>query len=171
MPGAAPTPAELALDRWLLALRGRGLLPPLQAALAPGFVVQRFGWDAQRGVLAERFEELPPLAAWCARSPAEVEFLLDGPVTPTDPGFQARYEVRLGDFHNGGTWRFDLAPDGRIAWLLHQPDDLPEAWRQGVPPGLQLPGFMPEQLERARREAIAQAEALRQGAHDHDRKR
>ncbi|MCK6508017.1 hypothetical protein L6R53_32405 [Myxococcota bacterium] len=134
-------PAQDALDRWLRALHGFGDLALVQAAVAAQGQVDRFGWDASRGLVVERFQGPAQVAAWCARTPRNVTFaVVDGP-RPEDgaPGdWQARYEVRIGDYRNQGTWRFRLDAEGRILHLEHQPDDLPLDWRDGLPAGKSL---------------------------------
>lgn len=179
MAGGSTTDVTRALERWLAALQGFGALGVAQQALADDAVVERLGWDSGRGLVRERFEGHAAIAAWCGRSPREVEFGLAGPPEPVPAEgparWRVRYTVRLGDFESGGTWQLALAADGRIAALSHQPDDLPAAWRDGIPEGKVLPGFMPEDFERARAQALAEAERLRRAGlppqalqHDHD---
>lgn len=171
---AAPTPVEQALERWLSALQGLGAVEPVAAAFEPQGFVLRYGWDEGRGLVRERFEGHAAIAAWVARTPREVEFALAGATSPAAQGWRVRYRIRLGDFENGGLWQLRLGAEGRIAELHHQPDDLPLQWQEGIPEGLQLPGFTATDFERARQSAIEAAEAHRRalaegrGPHDHD---
>ncbi|NOY27611.1 MAG: hypothetical protein GXP62_17235 [Oligoflexia bacterium] len=115
----------------------------MQAAFAPDARVERHGWDASRGHVMESFTGHTQIAAWCARSPRNVQFDLCS--TPVRQGetIAARYSVRVGDYENHGMWRAKLAEDGRLSWL-HQPDDLPDEWRDGVPAGKSLGPPSPE---------------------------
>ncbi len=169
-----PAAATLALERWLDALRGFGASEPVVAAMADDAEVLRFGWDDRRGVLGERFRGHDEIAAWCGRSPREVRFdLAEPPVPGPDDTWIARYRISLGDFRNHGNWQLRLADDGRIARLEHQPEDLPQEWRDGVPEGMRLPGM---ETTRAELEAAAQAyaadperhRAIATGEHGHD---
>lgn len=127
-----------ALHRWLEALHGFGAEEPVRAALAPDGQVLRHGWDERRGRVLETFTGPAEVAGWCGRSPRTVRFaVVEGP-TPDGQEQLARYRVSIGDYENGGTWRFHLAPDGRLQRLEHQPDDLPAQWREGIPPGKSL---------------------------------
>jgi hypothetical protein len=138
--------AQDALDRWLAALHGFGDLERVRAAVAGEVQVERFGWDHARGLVVERFQGPAQVAAWCARTPRNVAFaVVDGPLPeeggpPEGPDgvWRARYEVRIGDYRNQGVWRFRLDGQGRMTHLEHQPDDLPLAWREGLPPGMGL---------------------------------
>lgn len=158
---SSEAPVHEALERWLAALHGLGALSPVQAAFRPDAVVLRYGWDEGRGLQRERFEGHEAIAAWCARTPREVRFELDGAPAPCPAGWAVRYAVLLGDYRNGGRWELALDAGGRITHLAHQPDDLPAEWRDGIPAGKQLPALSPDELERAREQAL-EAAARRQ---------
>lgn len=130
-----------ALDRWLQALHGFGDLALVQAAVAEQGQVERFGWDSSRGLRVERFQGPEQVAAWCARTPTNVRFVIASAPRPDEDAagwWLARYEVQIGDYRNQGTWRFALDEAGRLLHLEHQPDDLPLQWREGLPPGKTL---------------------------------
>ncbi|MCB9779079.1 MAG: hypothetical protein H6742_10990 [Alphaproteobacteria bacterium] len=129
--------ATAALERWVAALHARGHGSRTAAAVALDARIDRFGWDGSRGTRVEVIEGLGPIVAWCARTPGNVRFAV-GPPRAADGHWQARYTVTVGDFVNHGDWSFTLAPDGRIQWLAHRPDDLPDDWRDGVPDGKSL---------------------------------
>ena len=56
-----------------------------------------------------------------------MQFARDGAVDVSGDGVGlCRYTLTVDDFVNGGEWRFRLADDGRIVWLAHRPDSLPD---------------------------------------------
>jgi hypothetical protein len=118
------TEGERALERWLHAVNGRGQLVLTEAAVAEGVRVERLGFGSQRGVLVELFEGPQAVNAWLARTREVVHFELAAIACD-----EARYLVRVEgeSWLGGGTWRWQLAADGRLAWLQHQPDDLSSA--------------------------------------------
>ncbi|RME25294.1 MAG: hypothetical protein D6798_09305 [Deltaproteobacteria bacterium] len=168
-----------ALDRWVLALHAFGRVEEVAAAMADDAVVIRHGWDDGHGVERERFVGHDAIAEWCARSPREARFDLAGDPAPGADGWRVRYRLTFGDYENFGTWELALAADGRIRRLVHQPDDLPAEWRNGIPEGKRLPD-----MAETRRARLALAEKLRKeveagrrgpgcsvpgvAAHDHD---
>lgn len=129
---------QVAFDRWLLALSTFGDPEAVRAITREDSRVERHGWDSARGRTLETFTGPQEIAAWCARSPRNARFSLASPPEPQGDELVARYTVRIGDYENHGTWRARLHADGRIARLVHQPDDLPDEWREGVPEGKSL---------------------------------
>jgi hypothetical protein len=78
-------------------------------------------------VIAETFAGAAEVARWLQRTPAATAFALAGDPWPDrDPRWGIRYEVRAGEFRNGGVWLARLAGDGRIAALSHHPFALPD---------------------------------------------
>jgi hypothetical protein len=125
------TSATAALDRWVKALNN-GRDPALaELAVAPDAVVERYGYHGQRGELVQRIVGGQAIAAWLALTNPLCCF--SGETTPVwdDAAgvWRARYRITAEEFTNGGAWQFALAPDGRIAWLRHEPDDLPPEQR------------------------------------------
>lgn len=118
------TEVEHALARWLEAVNGRGQLALTEAAVTADVRVERLGFGAQRGELTETFDGPIAVNAWLARTREVVHFEL---LTLHDS--EARYLVRVDGetWRGGGTWRWQLGADGRLAWLQHQPDDLSAA--------------------------------------------
>lgn len=128
--------AEDTLGRWLDAVRSRGEGGALEFAVAPEVVVERHHWASKE--VAERLEGVEAVRRWLAMSPPRVEWSLERRVWVGEDGvWEAAYGVRVGDFVNTGRWRF-RAQKGQIVWLAHQPEDLPEEWRRGVPEGKKL---------------------------------
>ncbi len=148
--------AREALERWVTALQGFGRPDDVAAALTRDAEVIRHGWAEGRGHERERFVGLDAIGDWCSRSPREVRFHLAGDPTPRGSGWLARYRLTFGDYENFGTWQVTLSDDGRIRTLVHQPDDLPDEWRDGVPEGKRLPD-----MEETRKAQLALAEKLR----------
>lgn len=115
-----------AFDRWLVALNGRGDLRQTKRACADGALVERCGFFGDRGKVVEQLQGIAAINAWLALTREICVFSLDGAVSTGDHGFEARYRIVAGDFVGGGHWmaRFDAA--GKMTWLQHQPDELPE---------------------------------------------
>lgn len=129
--------AAQAAERWLEAVRSRGPGDALARAAAPEVVVERYHWAPP--ALAKRYSGQAEVGAWLAMSPARLVWSLEGPVQPgADGAWEVRYGVAVGDFFNTGLWRFWLDAEGRLLRLEHRPEDLPEAWRRGVPEGKRL---------------------------------
>ena len=104
--------------------------------LAPGVVVRRFGFDAERGTCVEVITGLQGVRDWAARSPEGTFF--DVAEATDERADQARYVMRVKGFIGGGLWRLELDDDGRSAALEHHPDDLDAdrqndaEWREAV---------------------------------------
>lgn len=113
---------QLAIARWLDAVNSRGAAEDVKAALTEDAVVERYGFGERKGELAHTFRGHDEISEWLARAPAGTVFRLAGRVE----GDNVRYALAVDGFHNGGEWRWRLGGDGRIAWLRHDPDDLPE---------------------------------------------
>lgn len=130
-----------AVDQLLVAwCRALSRLAPVEGVLHPEAVVERHGWTVDRRGVLERFVGAPAIASWIARNRGECVFEPDGAAEPTPEGWQVRYRMTWGDFVNGGLWRFRVS-DGAIVELSHFPDDVPEAWQNGVPAGKWVPGM------------------------------
>lgn len=115
----------LALDRWLAALNNRGEPLAVAEALSADAEVLRHGWGADREVVKERIVGHEAISVWLRRSPVHTVFSARPPARSEAGGWAVRYEVRVEDFCNQGSWRFWLDGDGRIRRLEHLPDELP----------------------------------------------
>ncbi len=99
-------------------------------ALAPGVVVERYGFGAAAGEVVEVLEGAGRVVRWAGLTNPITEFELtaleiDAAASP--PQGVGRYAVRVPGFEGGGLFRFDLDDEGRIAHLAHMPDDLDDA--------------------------------------------
>lgn len=119
--------AAAAMQRWLAALNGRGDLALTQAALARGVVIERCGFGGQRGQVVQVIRGQPAANRWLKMTRAVCQFELAGELSGDGEPFSARYRMTALDFVGGGLWQFRLDAGGRIAWLRHQPDELPAA--------------------------------------------
>ncbi|MGM0578812.1 MAG: nuclear transport factor 2 family protein [Myxococcota bacterium] len=121
-----------ALDRWVNALNRPGDPEATAEAVADDVVLERYGTGPWAGQQVERLEGAAAVAGWLARSPEGVRFEVEPPdprAAVEEPGVvEVRYRVILEDFVNHGTWRLRLADDGRIAWLEHVPDEVPDEY-------------------------------------------
>lgn len=125
-----------ALDLWVVALNGRGEKDLVEAAVDENAQVERFGFRERSGRLAETFVGAKSVAEWMTRTPEGTVFGVEGPVSVSEQDGvlvgAARYKLEVKYFTGGGHWSFRLAPDGRIAWLAHEPDDVDDdsdKWR------------------------------------------
>lgn len=127
---------EPLLRRWLSVVASRGADPDLDQLLAEDVWVERYHWSPPG--LAQRIEGREAVRAWLARSPVVVKWSLESAGTLREGGWvDVYYGVRVVDFFNQGLWSLRVQ-DGRIVQVLHQPEQLPEEWRQGVPEGKSL---------------------------------
>lgn len=126
--------SQSAIENWVAALNQRGAEGRARLALAavPGIEVVRFGFGANQGRAVETIHGYEAVAAWFDTTPDIIDFELDGSVTVDESGLaEVGYKVIAGDFENGGTWRFRLHEDGRIATLEHRPKEIEEAVEEG----------------------------------------
>jgi hypothetical protein len=99
----------------------------LAAAVADDVRIARHEAGA-RGTapVAETFTGVAEVARWLGRTPSAIAFALAGDPWPDrDDIWGVQYELRAGEFRNGGVWLARLAQDGRIAALSHHPFALP----------------------------------------------
>lgn len=123
---------EAAAGRFAAMLTARGAEDAVAAALADECVLTHFGNFEERGQVVKRLEGAAAIAAWAGTSPEATTFALASPVTLDADGETGivRYLVTASfGFRNHGEWRLRLAPDGRVAAVSHQPDELPGAHR------------------------------------------
>lgn len=126
--------SQSAIENWVTALNTRGAetRARIEAAAHPDIEVERFGFGVNKGRVVETIRGLDGVFAWFATTPDIIEFELDGTVSVDASEISVvGYKVIAGDFENGGTWRFRLHQDGRIAWLEHQPKEIEEAVEEG----------------------------------------
>ncbi len=125
--------SQSAIENWVTALnaRGAGARTCIEAAAHPDIEVERFGFGVNKGRAVETIRGLEGVAAWFATTPDIIDFELDGSVSVESEFSVVGYKVIAGDFENGGTWRFKLHEDGRIAWLEHRPNEVEEAVEEG----------------------------------------
>lgn len=124
---------DVAVARWVEALNARDDRRVVDGALSPEVVVLRYGTGARSGEVVERLRDLESVAEWLSRTPAGTRFMVEESPVPLDEDptqAEVRYRVFAGDFIGHGTWRLSLDAAGRIAWLEHVPDELPD----GEPP-------------------------------------
>ena len=139
---------ESAIRRWVDALNERGARVFVEAAVHPEVRVERYGFGENLGSLMQVIEGTSGVTEWFGLTPKSIQFEIVGPVMfeslessrsagqegpqGSDDGSisRVRYQVSTVGFANGGTWRFELADDDRIAWLEHRPDDLPGVMHQ-----------------------------------------
>lgn len=128
-PNQALDAATVALQRWVDALNGFGRPDLVAAAVASDIYVARMGFHDTRGEVVEELRGRAEVSAWLARTAKVVRFELSAASVTcgSEPGAcSCRYLVIAPeDFRGGGTWQARLDGGGRIAWLRHQPDDLP----------------------------------------------
>lgn len=126
--------SQSAIENWVAALNLRGAegRARLVEAALPDVEVVRFGFGANKGRIVETIRGHEAVAAWFDTTPDIIDFELDGPVTVDESGLgEVGYKVIAGDFENGGTWRFWVDEDGRIATLEHHPKEIEEAVEEG----------------------------------------
>ncbi len=128
--------SESAIENWIAALneKGRSSRVRVEAAVHPEIRVERFGFGANAGRLVEVIRGTEGVAEWFGITPEVVQFELAGPVEVEGEGSgveKVGYRVVAGEFVGHGTWRFRLHDDGRIVWLEHRPDDIPDAVQEG----------------------------------------
>ncbi len=127
----------VAAARWVDAVNAPQDFARLGEACVPAMVVERMGVFDKKGKLAETFRGIAEVSAWLGRLPDGIEFeLAGGPeVAPkVGPGvWRVRYLYRIAElqFSNGGEWLMRLGDDGRLAWLRHDPDPLPDEMSAG----------------------------------------
>ena len=123
--------ARAAFERLIAAANAKGEPDLVARALEDDVRVERFGFHERKGQLREVFEGAPAVATWFQNGPWNpTTWWLEGEVRAADQGrWTVRYALEVSDFHGGGTWTAALGPSGRIAWLMHDPDDLPDDLR------------------------------------------
>jgi hypothetical protein len=114
-------------QRLVDALNARGEPATAEAAISPGVRLERFGFGPRQGQLVQIIEGIGPVTAWLQLTPDGTSFALaEAPLVDDEGVATVRYRLTHEDFVNGGEWRWKLADDGRITWLQHLPNDLPE---------------------------------------------
>jgi hypothetical protein len=100
----------------------------LGAAVADDIRIERHeAGERATAPLVETFTGAAEVARWLTRTPSVVVFALAGAAWPDgDDTWGVQYEIRAGEFRNGGIWLARLAGDGRIAFLSHHPFALRE---------------------------------------------
>lgn len=124
-----------AIRKWVVALNERGSKPLFEAAVHPDIVVERFGFGSRRGTLVQKMEGGPAVAEWFGITPAGVRFEIAGPVV-LDPDrtpevARTRYRLSIADIVGGGQWSYRIHDDGRVVWLEHAPDEIPDPIEEG----------------------------------------
>ncbi len=101
--------------------------------LAAGVVVERCGFDGERGVCLETFEGATSVCDWASRSPAGSRFTIESMREGS-----AQYTIEVAGFIGGGTWMIRLDDNERLLHITHQPDDLAahrqtdDEWRRAI---------------------------------------
>lgn len=129
-----PADPSVALARWLDAVNSRGEPEAVEAAVIEEVTVARCGWSEGHRGTEESLDGFEDVQEWLWTNPHGCVFSA-GPIAESNGAYEVRYTIRYQDFENHGVWRFTVSHDGRIATLVHQPDDLPDAWKEGIPEG------------------------------------
>lgn len=132
------TDARAAIERLALALRqqGRGEDGGEQEGLfAPDVVIERFGPPAGPEAPAptepaQIITSRDAALSWVRRTPAGVDFALDGDMLPVESvagrfAIRYRYWIVSSGWQNGGWWHFEANAEG-LTWLAHRPDPRPD---------------------------------------------
>lgn len=133
-------PSEEVVDRAAAAfaafLSSRGTAG--RSLISETIVIERFGFDDNRGEVLEELRGIDAAKEWTERSPAGTHF------EAKRAAESVRYEVSVVGFRGGGVWRLSVDEAGRITHVEHRPDDLkvelqddPE-WRDNVQRTLDL---------------------------------
>jgi hypothetical protein len=118
-------PSEI-IALWLAAVQSRGQDARFAGHASATLVVRRYGYGARQGEVVQQLHGWPAIASWLATAPDAYTFSL-GPNQPDLAEIvAARYVVRGPDgFVGGGVWRLYTDPQGAVAAMDHEPDDLP----------------------------------------------
>ncbi|MGN6105264.1 MAG: hypothetical protein ACTHU0_09190 [Kofleriaceae bacterium] len=113
-------------ERWLAAVHAPADRDALAAAVTDDVVLERHapGTRDQPGAVVQTLRGPGELAHWFEHTPPGVAFSLVGEpraVAGAPAAAAVEYALAVDDFRNGGIWIARRAPDGRLAWLAHQP--------------------------------------------------